>query len=272
MQNPQRSDGSFGELLTSQLPLIQQIITSIARRHRLNDSDTDEFRSWVQFKLVDNDYAVLRKYRGESNLRTYLTVVITHWCKDFRIAQWGKWRSSAAAKRLGPLAIELERLINRDGIPFDEGCEHLRSKYGIDLSDAELDELRPPPRVRPRQVEEQELDDVAADSPDAEELAMEDEKRAKAQRRSGALARLIDQLEPQDRLIVKLRFTDDMTVAQISRAMGLDQTPLYRHLKQLLKTLRNGLEDQGFDGSDLPDPEEPGPDDKGGIGGGSPSL
>ena len=39
---------------------------------------------------------------------------------EARIAEWGKWRPSAVAKRLGPTAVLLDRLLTRDGRPFDD--------------------------------------------------------------------------------------------------------------------------------------------------------
>jgi len=67
-----------------------------------------------------------------------------------------------------------------------------------------------------------------------------------AQRLSHALKRLMARVEPQDRLILALRFVDGHTVADIASMLALDQKRLYRRLDQLLRELRNGLRAEGI--------------------------
>lgn len=239
---------TFDEFLNSQYELINQVIAFTARRHRFNPSDAEEFGSLVRLKLVENDYAILRKFQQRSSLRTYLTVVIKRLCLDFRTAQWGKWRPSAEATRQGPVAVLLERLTSRDGYSFSEACELLRTKHGVDLSDSELERLwtRLPKRIPRRLVDEGELTNLVADGIDAESAAMQAEDREEAVRFWKTLENLVDALSAQDRLILKLHFKDGLTVAQISRALKLDQAPLYRRINGLLATLRRQLEGEGF--------------------------
>src|SRR5687768_16697933 len=71
-------------------------------------------------RLVENDYAIVRKFAGRSSFATFLSVVVQRMFLDFRIQAWGKWHSSAEAKRLGDTAVELERLLVRDGRTIDE--------------------------------------------------------------------------------------------------------------------------------------------------------
>ena len=69
--------------------------------------------------------------------------------------------------------------------------------------------------------------------PEAAAIASEEQKRVGA-----ALA----QLEPRDRLLLKLRFDDELPVREIARLLGLP-TPfhVYRRVKALLKALRETL-------------------------------
>jgi hypothetical protein len=53
-------------------------------------------------KLIENDYRILRSFEGLASLGTYLTTVIARLFLDFQIHEWGRWRPSAAATRLGP--------------------------------------------------------------------------------------------------------------------------------------------------------------------------
>src|SRR5215208_5464467 len=54
---------------------------------------------------------VRRRFERRSSLPTYVTVVIQRLFLDYRNRLWGKWRPSSDAKRLGPTAMLLERLV-----------------------------------------------------------------------------------------------------------------------------------------------------------------
>src|SRR5262252_10163333 len=117
-------------LFLSELPTIQRLIASVARRHLLSPVDADDFAAEVHLRLINDDYAVLRKFRSRCKLRTFLTVVIQRLFLDYHNAQWGKWRPSAQSVREGEIAVRLERLTTRDGFTFDEACEMLETNFG----------------------------------------------------------------------------------------------------------------------------------------------
>lgn len=241
------------ELLTSQYQLIERVIAYTARRFHLNDTDSQEFHSHVLLKLVENDYQIFKKWRRHSSLRTYLTTVIHHLCQDFRTAQWGKWRPSAEARRLGPLATLLERLITRDGYTFSQACEILRTNHRVEASDAELEEIlaRLPVRTPRKWVDDSELATIPSDGVSAESAVMQAEAGEVRTRLLAALERALATLEPQDRLMVQWRFWSDTTVANISRALGWEQSKLYPRLRQLFAGLRAQLEAEGFAAGDI---------------------
>ena len=87
--------------------------------------------SVVRYKLLDRDFAILRKFQGRSAMTTYLTVVVERLCLDFFNERWGKWRPSSAARRHGATALLLEQLIVRDGLTFDEAVNTLQINHGI---------------------------------------------------------------------------------------------------------------------------------------------
>lgn len=49
--------------------------TAQSRSIRLSDQDREDLAAEVFLAIVSNDYSVLRRFRGESSLATYLTVV-----------------------------------------------------------------------------------------------------------------------------------------------------------------------------------------------------
>ena len=68
----------------------------------------------MQLKFLERGYDVLRRFEGRSSLKTYLTVVVRRLLLDWQDHTYGKWRPTATALRLGPHAVHLERLMNRD--------------------------------------------------------------------------------------------------------------------------------------------------------------
>ena len=59
------------------LGLVLHVInhTAQSRSINLSDQDREDLTADVFFALIDNDFSVLRRFRGDSSLATYLTVV-----------------------------------------------------------------------------------------------------------------------------------------------------------------------------------------------------
>lgn len=234
------------------LPLIERLITACTRRHHLGVEEADDFRSEVHLRLIDQDCAIFRKFQNRCSLATYLTVVVERLLLDFRVRQWGKWRPSAEARRLGPVAIALERLMTRDGLPFGEACEVLRTNHQVE---AERDALyaiamRLPLRHRRQLVDEGSLEEQPANTDGPDVSGFEDERRVAAGRIQAAVRRAILTLEPVDRVALRLRFRDGVTVADIARTLSLDQRMLYRRFETILRELRASLEAEGITGTE----------------------
>lgn len=248
MEQIPTQEGSSGEaLFLEQLPLIERVIAFVARRHRLTADAAEEFGSAIKIKLIENNYAVLRGFQGRSSLQTYLTVVIQRAFLDQRAAAWGKWRPSAEAKRLGAMAIELERLHHRDGLTFDEACETLCTKHGDGLSRKTLEEIgaKLPPRTTRRLEGEEQLADVPVVA-EAASLGERDARRALAQRVERVIGHVMGSLAPQDRLVLRLRFADGFSVADIARSLRLEQKALYRRIEKMVDELRLRLQEAGL--------------------------
>lgn len=237
-----------GEIYLAHRELIDRAIGSVCRRHRLSGADAEDFAGGVRLHLIEDDYGVLRRFQGRSSLQTYLVVVITHYFQDFRNARWGKWRPSAEARRLGPLGVQLETLVVRDGLSLDEAYETLRTHEHVAESRQAIEAIaaRFPSRPRRTFVPDDALEErPAADAgPDA---TVQQAQAAEAARRvAAALSAAVAGLAPQDRLILRMRFEDDCGVADIARALQIDQKPLYRRIERLLSQLRSALEAGGL--------------------------
>src|SRR5262245_28884016 len=207
------------QVFLANLTTIESLIQIVARRHRLSPADAEEFASTVRLRLIEHDYAVIRKFRGGSSLRTYLTVVIARLCLDFRASSWGRWRPSQGARRLGPLAVTLERLMVRDGMTFDEACASLSTGRDVDVAQLRAFAAQFPHRSKRRWVEIDTIEEAAAVIPPADE-------GLRARSVNTALAKALRNLAPADRRLLKLRFARGMSISSIARLEGLDQASL----------------------------------------------
>jgi RNA polymerase sigma factor for flagellar operon FliA len=242
---PERQD--YSALLVQHLPWIERVAASLCRRHGLDPDEADDFASWAKARLMEHDYAALRKFRGESALTTYLTVVVSMLYRDYRVARWGRWRPSAAARRHGPLAVQLETLVYRDGYHWSQAAALLQAR-DASLTEREITTLiaQLPAGLRGRPVEVGADPLAATPGPArADETVVAAEAEAEQQAAERALSSAMEGLADEDRVILRLRFWEGKSVADVARALTLEQKPLYRRLERILVDLRKRLEAQG---------------------------
>jgi len=244
------------ELLTDNLGIIERAIRFAAHRHRLDPIDAEELAAVVKLRLVENDYAVLRAYEQRSSFRTYISIVVQRMALDYRIHEWGKWHASAEAKRLGALALELEEIVLRDGRTIDEALVLLRSKHdGITRESLQELAAKLPTRAPRRRTIP--LDDAAPESlsrpADADHPILTDERRRASQQLSTMMSAALARFAEEDQLILQLRFEQGMSVAQIARALALDQKLTYRRIERNMREIRRELERAGITSGDVDD-------------------
>ena len=230
---------------------VEQAIRGVCRRHRFTADDAEDFTSMVCVRLLEDECAVLRRFGGRSTLGTYLTAVITHLAQDWRNARWGKWRPSMAARRGGPVAVHLDRLLQRDGFSFDEACETLRTNYQVSQSRSELEAIAAtlPVRIRRRFVEWSALE--YEDAWVAEDPRSDPFLPGRAQLLTRVLTDGLRALSAEERLLVKLRFEDGLRIVDIARTLCQPEKPLYRRLERVMLKLRREFERRGLRGDSL---------------------
>jgi RNA polymerase sigma factor for flagellar operon FliA len=305
MQDPQVAETLFLE----NLERIERLTAIRCLRYGVTGDDADDVSGWVKMKLMENDYAAIRNFRGESGITTYLSVVISRLIHDYWVHEVGRWRPSTAARRMGEVAVRLETLVRRDRLTLAEAGEALRTIGLTNLSDRELAKLlaglperaplRPvvaPDRWRPSATavrlgplavrleallyrdhyelteaievlratdptapEEREIMRLAASLPASELIGLlslpippssdvdvlAGESEVVRARLSAALWEAIRSLDPEDALIIRMHLSEGHSVAEISKALGLEQKPLYRRLHRILNLLRQNLEAAG---------------------------
>jgi len=138
--------------------------------------------------------------------------------------------------------------VHLKGHSFREAAAILRSRWKVNITDQQLSTLlRDLPRrlpMRPVQVAEAALrstpsvDDSAAAVINGETTDV----RRNVQR---ILEASIEALPVEERVLLKLRFWEDASIADAARILGVQQRPLYRRIEKLLTVLRERLHSQG---------------------------
>ena len=245
----------FESLFLEHLPWIRRVASIVCTRYSMPAADAEDFASWIVLKLMEDEYAVLQRFRGDSTIRTYLANVVTRQFQEYRRERWGRWRPSAAAERLGPLAKDLEALVYRDGYRLDQAGEKLRTNGRTELSDAQLGRLlaQLPERTptRPTEVSAESALDKLEGSSHADAGVTGAETNALRDRVTAALVRVMGRLEPEDRLIARMHFGDGRSLADVARGLRLEQKPLYRRVARLKQRLRTELEADGVRDTDV---------------------
>ena len=226
------------------LPLVEQAVQAVGRRHGLDDDDLEDFGSWFKARVIASGYALFAKFRGDASLSTFLSAVVVNAFRDYRNSRWGRFRVSAASKRKGAIAVQLETLVRRDGLPIQEAVARIADRDPTAGEEARRLASGIPVRPRPREVE------LAAADPGGAAVLPEfwkSEDEAARQALAHAVVDRLRQLPADDRLIITMRFWDGVTVAEIARALCLDQKRLYRRIEGIQHRLQRELVEAGID-------------------------
>lgn len=237
-----------------QLGTIDRVVRWTCLRNSLEQADAQEFTSIVMLRLIENDYAIIRKFEARCSFATYVSIVVQRILLDYRTQLWGKWHASAEATRIGSAAVALEALLYRDGRTLEEALPEVR-KIEPAVTLERLDRLRnllPVRTRRPRPVALHGLEEKLGVEADALRGGALERDRAETAVRIGEVVRAtIDVFDEEERHIFLLRFRGGLTVAEIARALDLPQKPLYRRVERCLAELRRRLVAAHIDRDDV---------------------
>jgi RNA polymerase sigma factor for flagellar operon FliA len=239
------------DLFLSNLPVIDRAIGYVCHRNRIDRDEGEEFGSFVKFKLIESNYAIIRKFEGRSSFSTYMTTVIQRMYFQYRVQMWGKWRPSAEARRLGDKGITVERLLTRDGFTYAEVVSILTSGSDPVFSGAEIEAIcvRLPVR-QPRPVLVSALENVE-NGPVIEPELFSGERGETARQTAAAVDTAISSMDPEDQLILKMRFWAGRKVPEIASAVGIDGKKIYKRIDKLLSQLKLALDRAGVAAADI---------------------
>ena len=248
-------DEVWQEFHGAHAPLILQVV-------HLFERDADEIDDCFLFvceRLRRDDLRRIRKFRAEgaASFPTWLRAVVRRLCLDWRRHRDGRFRLPRSVARLPPLEREVFRNLHLRGCSENETLHRLRALWPrltrLELADAaarvarslssrqswsllvrrpHLQSLTPRPEEDGPAGPADDLADPRAD-PEGDVAARE----ALAALRSG-----LDHLPAPARLLLRLRFEQELTLDRIAALTGLagsDQAD--RRIREALAALRSAL-------------------------------
>jgi RNA polymerase sigma factor (sigma-70 family) len=227
----EKVNAAWNEFLEQFSPLMMHVV----RRFESDHGRAMDCFIYVCEALSDNGFQRLRRYRpdGPARFRTWLTAVVSNLCIDWRRREHGRFRPIQPVSGLPEFDQLVFNYIYVRGMPRDECLHALRTRFP-EVTEQQLSETNArlfallTPRQRwqlsartgetiPLNVASPSGDlesALQAEEPGPDELAQAEQERRK-------LAAALAQLPPQQRLLLRLRYEQNLTLEVVARLMRL---------------------------------------------------
>ena len=251
-RNPEEA---WGQFLDEYSTTILQVVRHVER-------DADFVPDCFQFvceRLSANSFRRLRTFRpqGPAVFSTWLRAVVRNLCLDWRRKQFGRPRFFKSISRLSVFDQEVFRHLYERRVSFDETFQSLGSTFP-DITHARLAEssARIDKELTTRQrrlldarLSQQasqtsaSLDETAAAHVNVPDPAPNPEAQAVMKERATTLRQALGRLPQHERLLIRLRFEQELTLEQVARLLGLGNAQrVERQIKGVLGKLREELD------------------------------
>lgn len=246
-----KSQEAWSGFLQHHAPLILQVVQLFERDA---DHASDCFL-YVCEALSQNRFQRIQRFKpdGTASFPTWLRAVVRHLCLDWHRREFGRARVFQSIARLSTLEQEIFQLSYRDRLSPEEILRTLRGRHpDLGPENVTAAQERIEEAISPRQrwllvvraASTIPIGDGAAEAdracefeladpaPSPESLAVQEEERKR-------LASALQSLPPEDRLLLRLRFAQDLTLEQVGRLtrVGGPQA-VDRRIREVLDRLR----------------------------------
>jgi RNA polymerase sigma factor (sigma-70 family) len=253
---------AWSEFLAVHSPLILQVV-------RLFERDADNVQDCFLFiceRLQRNDFKRIRQFRedGAASFPTWLRAVVRRLCLDWRRHRYGRFRLPRSIARLPELEQEVFRCLHLRHLSENETLHCLTALWpGLTRQQlagaaARVGRSLPPHQWWLLLVHHPRLQSISkapdgTDPADGEaglvDPAVDPEHEAADREQVASLRAAIDRLEPRARLLVRLRYVEELPLEEIARLAGLSgASQVERLLQRALDELRAtmGVETPGI--------------------------
>jgi DNA-directed RNA polymerase specialized sigma24 family protein len=243
------------------------LINRLAERRYRDQLLAEEAALYVIDMLEKDDWKILRNFRGGARLQTYFSTVVYNLLEDFSRKRFGRVRPPPWLKKLGGVWLMLYQLLCLQRLSYLEATgqaadryQHLPSDQIENIADRILGQI--PSCGSPQYLQEslENHEQHSAPHGSAEKAAEEKEREvlfaclhdqffgAPPGRSTGRLvSSLADcriELSGEERLLLKLRHMEGLSVSEAGKKLGLNRFQAHGKLRRLYQRIR-----QAFDGA-----------------------
>ena len=220
-------------------------ILHVAHRYENDASSVTDCYLFVCEKLSDNDFSRLLKFKpvGPAKFSTWLTAVVANLCIDWRRKRYGRRRAVRVVQQLPDLEQDVFHCLYESGMTRTECMHALRHRYG-GITDRDIAKInsrihsllssKQRWQLAARKGEEISLSETNPEvqpgneptdpGPEVASLVQSEQDRER-------LAEAMAQLSPDERLILRLRYEQDLTLEEVARLMNFGDP--YRARRQI---------------------------------------
>jgi len=250
------------EAWSSFLEAYSGIIFQVIRHFESDSDDAADCFQFVCERLCEGQFRRLRRFApdGAAKFTTWLRAVVRNLCLDWQRKHFGRPRMFRSVARLSDLDQLVFRLVHERGMTEAEALLHLAPRFpqltpqllseAIERVNGALTSnqnwlLRtrktPDRRLSVSPADDEQRIEATSKDRDPETLAITAECKA-------LLAQALRKLPTNERLLLRLRFEEEMTLDQIAKLLQLGNPQrVDRQLKQILVRLRTELESDALD-------------------------
>jgi len=270
---------SFRKIISDHFPLIErQCFIAVKRQLKyqgtlnnpLNiENEALELSNQVLDTLQHDNYRVLRQFKGEAKLSTYITTIIARQAVDLVRKKLGRSREKERAQKFGKTGMIIYEKIILQGCSLAEIYLELKSGENISQSLEELETIAEKirgkkssltflngdnPVVKNGAIVNEDGDYIIPDKKnDPEELLIEEQRKQKL---GEIVKEIIAQLNGEERIILRMRFpaNDEEKpgkVEQIATVLGISEKAVYKRIARILHKCKNLLDQKGVAVNDL---------------------
>ncbi len=240
------------------LELYSPLLFDVARRFEREGEAVADCYLYICEQLSANGFRRLSRFRpdGPARFSTWLCAVARNLCLDWHRHEFGRHRAFESIARLTAFDQEIFRGLFVERLPIDDLFLKLAPRHpGLTIEQvAERGEVvgktlssrqrwlltvrasrGAPPAPGAADQDEAELLRIPSEMPNPETWAGLQEERA-------ALLRAMSRLPAGERLLIKLRFARDLTLAEIAQLMGFESPQVAdRRIRNVVEKLRQEM-------------------------------
>ena len=267
----------FQKVINDHFPLIEKMCFSITRRHLQGNSRNNpvtlenealELSNQVLDTLRRDDYRVLRQFKGNAKLSTYLTTIVARQAVDVIRKKLGRSREKERAQKFGKAGLLIYENIFLQGAAVPEFYPTLKEQ-GISLSLEEVEAIAQKikgkkggladlpgsnPVVKNGATINEDGETIIPDTAhDPQELLMNQQKEQKL---GQVVKDIIAHLDGEERMILRMRFPVEEEekpgkVENIAKILGISEKAVYKRIARIMKKCRELVSRQGVTIHDL---------------------